>query len=73
MEILKGETPYGRKWVRFGHICDMAEIVKDQRMLRFSIGDGAYLFTQEDIQAMLPYLQSFAETGKLEGSKGESR
>jgi len=68
MEIEEGKT-FGKLSLEFtdanGIKCDLW-IDENSENLYCNIGDDLAIFTQEDIKALLPYLQSFAETGQLE-------
>lgn len=71
MEIEKGILPNGRPLIRFkdqfDEPCRISVSGASTSFLKFHIvGVGSAQLSQEDIQALLPYLQSFAETGQLE-------
>lgn len=67
MEITKGTLPNGNPCItfkdQFDEKCEM--IVSPDTLLRFAFEDVAYL-SQEDMKALLPYLQAFAESGTFE-------
>jgi hypothetical protein len=68
MEIEKGEI-YDVSTMEFtdnlGTSCRMW-ILGNLEYLRFDLDTDFAQFSQEDIKTLLPYLQSFAETGRLE-------
>lgn len=67
MEIEKGKLPNGIRCLtfkdQFDEKCEV--IISSDNFLRFAFEYVAY-FSQEDIKTLLPYLQSFAETGTIE-------
>jgi hypothetical protein len=44
----------------------------DTGWLHLYDGDGSVLLTQEQVKDLLPYLQVYAETGKIKQEGGES-
>lgn len=74
MEIEKGKTPNNCPCIKFKDYYDVdCKIVAQDPLLRFTIKSGDTvlasefaIFDQEQIKQLLPYLQSFAETGTLE-------
>ena len=72
MEIEKWQSANFGEFIKFkedlGTPCNLS--VEDER-LKFIIHEDKFLpeyatFTQEDIKLLLPYLQAFVETGRLE-------
>jgi hypothetical protein len=74
MEIKKEKT-FGRPSIKFtdsmGDTCYIW-IMDNLGELRFDLDTDFAQFSQEDIKSLLPYLQSFVETGELEPQQSPS-
>lgn len=71
MEITKGTLPNGNPCIefkdQFDEDCRIS--INHHTALKFNIvWQSAVYFSQEDVKALLPYLQAFAESGTLEPS-----
>jgi len=75
MEIKEGKTGLGEQMIEFTDqsasdlrmwVEEHSRQGKGTKILYFDTDTDYFKFSQEDIKALLPYLQSFAETGQLE-------
>lgn len=78
MDIETGMAPTGYQYISFKTQYDeKCTIVAQKDSLRCAIRDKRYtslhapftLFTREQVRELLPYLQSFVETGSLFGQE----
>lgn len=67
MDIVKGKTKDGRPFIQFlGSYTELCTLFLDGQYLEFRTGAGYSIFSQDQIKGLVPYLQSFAESGTLE-------
>ncbi|HEX9502854.1 MAG TPA: hypothetical protein VF974_00845 [Patescibacteria group bacterium] len=75
MEIEQSKTTSGNQMIEFvdQSASDLSMWVEERskqgkstKLLFFDTDNDYFKFTQKDIKALLPYLQSFTETGLLE-------
>lgn len=69
MEIEKSVSPLGYATLEFMDVFDTLcrlWVLKNAKQLRLDLNADVAQFTQGQIKTLLPYIQSFAETGTLE-------
>lgn len=75
MEITKGTLPNGASCIefddQFDDPCKLSVSKARSPFLKFNFSHCAQ-FSQEDVKAILPYLQSFADHGTLEPKEGQA-
>src|SRR2546429_2065884 len=82
MEIKKGKTGLDEQMIEFKDqsasdlrmwVEEHSKQGKGTKILYFDTDTDYFKFSQEQIKALLPYLQAFAETGSLSPLQGERK